>query len=174
MRKNEYRHHVLSGEQNRRIDDYQKTLPKKPVNVAGLAKSFGCFYREMPFSLEVSGAIHRTGDYYTILVNSNESEARRRFTGAHELAHYMLHRDYLEDQHTDNVMLRSNLSNWYEVQANKIAADILMPQQLVNDLAETRKYQFSQLARVFGVSRQALLVRLGIPEYDEPISPAAG
>lgn len=120
----------------------------------------------MPMAWDVSGAIHRqsTGQY-RIYVNERDSRERQRFTCAHELAHFLLHRDVLEDKHEENVMYRSNLSNDKEISANKLAAEILMPYETLNRVAETRRYGIRELAEVFGVSRQALLVRLGIPDY---------
>lgn len=94
-----------------------------------------------------------------------DSPNRKRFTAAPELAPYLKHRPYLQAHHTENIMLRSNLSNQYEVQANKIAAAILMPMAVVNEQAAPTS-RFNKMAKIFGVLRQVMPVRLGIPEYD--------
>lgn len=149
-----------------RINRYQASLPGQPVDIIGLIKEFGCEYMERTMPPNVSGAIERDGGQYKILINMTNSLNRKRFTAAHELAHYIKHRPYLQAHHTENIMLRSGMSNKYEVEANKIAADILMPMEVVNERAETIK-SFNKMAEIFGVSRQAMLVRLGVPEYSD-------
>lgn len=160
----EYRRKKLSGEQNALIDEFQQSLPKKPVSIVRLARKFGLevFREKMPPG--ISGAIRKTEDGYAIYSNRAELETRRRFTYAHELAHYLLHREQIGDGLNENVLFRSNLANELEVEANKIAADILVPTEMLNELAETRKYGVRELAEIFGVSRSMMLIRLGIPE----------
>lgn len=92
----------------------------------------------------------------TIRVGLNQSEERRRFTIAHEIGHYRLHKEVLI---IDN---KQDLNSWYgrsvETEANVFAAELLMPEflfaaelkgkypsmKLVNDLS--RKYRTSKLA----------------------------
>ena len=160
----EFRHHKLSDEQNKKIEQFQESLPAKPVDIVGLAKSFGLKIWKIDFPATISGVIRKEEEGYAIYANSNEPETRRRFTYAHELAHYLLHRDKIGDGIKENVLFRSNLANQLEIEANKIAADILVPMEMLNKLAETRKYGVRELANVFAVSRSAILIRLGIPE----------
>ena len=159
----EFRHHKLSGEDNARIDKFQESLPDKPVPVAELAEDFGLDVWRAKLPPGVSGAIRRTENGYAIYADRGDPETRRRFTYAHELAHYLLHREQIGDGLNENVLFRSNLENNLEVEANKLAADILMPMPMLNTLAETRKYGVRELAEIFGVSRAAMLIRLGIP-----------
>ena len=159
----EYREHKLPPEINARIDDFQKSLPGDPVNIVKLAESFGLEVWRAELSQGISGVIRKEGDGYAIYANKNESSTRRRFTYAHELAHYFLHRDDIGDGLHENVLFRSHLNNDQEIQANKIAAEILMPMRMVSELAETKKYGVRELANIFGVSRSAMLLRLGIP-----------
>ncbi len=160
----EYRAKKLLPEVNIRIDEAQKSLPEKPVSVVRLAESFGVAVWRSPMPPGISGAIRRESDgSYAIFANEAETRARRRFTYAHELAHYFLHRDDIGDGLSENMLFRCNLSNDKEIAANKIAAEILMPQPLLNELAETKKYGVRQLAEIFGVDRPTMLLRLGIP-----------
>ena len=161
----EFRHQKLSTEQNAQIDKFQETLPDKEVNVVKLAESFGVSVWRAAMPSGTSGMIRRKNGLYAIYANKYEPKARRRFTYAHELAHYLLHREYIGDGINESVLFRSNLSNMLEVEANKIAADILVPMRMLNGLAETRKYDVQELAQLFDVSRAVILVRLGIPEY---------
>src|SRR3546814_9375366 len=61
---------------------------------------------------------------FAIYVNGSHPRVRRRFSIAHEIAHFALHRNLIGDGVTDDAMYRSNLSSAVEVQANRMAADI--------------------------------------------------
>ena len=159
----EFRHKKLTAEDNALIDEFHRSLPDKPVAITDLARKFGLEVWRSKLPTGVSGAIRRENGGYAIYANQDDSLTRRRFTYAHELAHFLLHREQIGDGISDNLLLRSNLANNLEVEANKLAADILMPSDIVNELAETRKYDVNELAELFGVSRSAMLVRLGIP-----------
>ena len=95
---------------------------------------------------------------------------RQRFTVAHELAHYLEHRPHIiGDGLTDDigVLFRSNQSGVsfnMEREANRIAAEILMPEKLLEAAIESGDYKTKrQLADYFGVSEEALSIRLGVP-----------
>ena len=117
-----------------------------------------------------SGWIERDGDAFKVVVNSNEGAARRRFTAAHELAHYLLHRDLLDhggraNRHTDVLFGgeqpagTSRIRRGHEIQANRLAAQILMPAGRVKErfLAGT---SIESLAQELQVSKAALEIRL--------------
>jgi len=86
---------------------------------------------------EVAGLIKRDVEKggesgYAIFVNAHHSEARRRFTIAHEIGHFVLHRSHIGGGIMEDVLLRAEgFSNSQERQANAMAADILMPKALV-------------------------------------------
>ena len=165
---NEYRNKKLDVSQNGIIDRFQKVLPKKSVDIVAMAREFNCSVEEVPMPAGMSGAIVKEdSSKYQIFVNETESNERKRFTIAHELAHCLLHKKALGDGISENIMFRGKLSNIFETEANKVAADILMPENRLNELIETRKYGFNELATIFGVSRAAILVRLGIPEHPD-------
>lgn len=159
----EYRRKTLTDEQNARIDKFQKALPEKPVDIVGLCESFGLIVWRSELPEGISGMIRREGEVYAIYSNKKEPAVRRRFTYAHELAHYFLHEADIGDGISENVLFRSHLTNDKEIAANQIAAEILMPMDTLNQVAETRKYDVRELADKFGVSHSAMLLRLGIP-----------
>jgi Zn-dependent peptidase ImmA (M78 family) len=104
---------------------------------------------------------------FTIRVNKNDQSRRQRFTVAHELAHFLLHRDQIGNGVTDDVLYRSTLSDSREAQANRLAADLLMPRPLVDDWIERAKSLRVEdpvefLSDKFGVSTAAMKIRLGI------------
>lgn len=135
-----------------------------PVNVVGLAHRLGIRVYDAPWPNHVSGKIQkdpqRGGESgFAIFVNQSHPITRKRFTIAHEIAHYVLHEDQIGDGVFDDAMYRSGLPEKVEVQANNMAADILMPWSV---LKEHLGEPVPKLAEMFNVSEQAMSVRLGI------------
>ncbi len=98
---------------------------------------------------------------YSITVNANEPYRRRRFTVAHECAHFLLHRSKIGDELTDDALYRSDkLNTQEEFQANNRAAELLMPRKLMNDYIRRGIVSVSQLADEFEVSEPAMRVRM--------------
>lgn len=96
-----------------------------------------------------------------IYVNSNDNFVRQRFTIAHELGHWMLHRELFEKQPDRYGVLprfsRPDFSDPIEQEANRFAADLLMPQHL---LKQVKGPWVAKLADIFEVSRQSMEIRL--------------
>lgn len=153
---------LLDGHQ-KTIQEHQKNLP---VNMGKLSKAFGVTAYIAHLNDGVSGQIIKDGDEadkYAIFVSDSDSKNRQRFTAAHELSHFLLHKDKIGDGIVDSPLYRSSLSNQIEVEANKLAADILMPYDKINTEIDKGIETISKLAEYFGVSTQAMKVRLGIP-----------
>ena len=139
-----------------------------PVDVSGLARALGVNVWELhSLPQDVSGKIWkdeknggRSG--FSIGVNASEPYVRKRFTVAHELAHFLLHRNRITNELIEDTMYRG-LGGREEAQANKLAADILMPYPLVNNLMSRGITDIDQLATKLGVSGVAMRIRLGIP-----------
>lgn len=108
----------------------------------------------------VSGKIERSGAGFEIVINANHPEVRRRFTIAHEIAHAVLHRDLIGDGIEDDAQWRSGLADPIEYQANRMAADILMPIHLLQRYLDKGVNDPAYLAHLFKVSRQSMEIRL--------------
>lgn len=144
------------------------------VDIKGLIEALGIDYAEEPLSGGKSGEISYVDGEYQILVNSSDPEVRKRFTAAHELAHYLFHRDMLNDRgrlnrHTDKLYDADKISNSvkpfnqkHEVEANRIASQILMPRKLVEDQYDKVGDNFEDLAKQFRVSARAMAIRLKV------------
>ena len=135
---------------------------KAPVHVVPIAESLNVpIYKNFDFPNNLSGLIKREDDdSYSIHVNGNHPSTRQRFTMAHELAHFVLHKDQIGDGITDDYLYRSGMSNAAEREANQLAADILMPRHLLT--SEHREgMTVDQLADLFWVSRMSMDIRLG-------------
>lgn len=136
-----------------------------PVPVVGIARELGLdVYAARNWPDTLSGMIKRADDgTYDIYVNASHAKTRRRFTIAHEIAHYVLHRDSIGNGITDDALYRSGLSNRQEAHANRFAADILMPWSLLDSLIDNGTTDIVVLAGIFSVSRSAMSIRLGVP-----------
>jgi predicted transcriptional regulator len=140
---------------------YQK---EPPVMLGPIAKELGIKVSRIPLGRSIAGQImrdHLRGGRsgFHILINSDDALNRQKFTLAHELAHFILHRDLIESGIVDDTMYRSELGSVYETQANQLAADILMPIRLI------KKWRLivpdvKELAKKFDVSEQAMAIRL--------------
>lgn len=142
---------------------------KIPVDVRRIARRLGIEVQDVELSPHISGKLVRKDGGFKILVNAAHSNNRRRFTIAHEIAHFVLHSELFEHEIVDNEMYRSEqVSNAYETQANNYAAELLMPKNLIYRRAlELRaSHKDNQIleimAREFQVSRDAMRIRLGV------------
>jgi hypothetical protein len=140
-----------------------------PVDIQAIIREAGVGYTELPKPDSISGLIEAYGGGYRIVVNSNHSLARRRFTAAHELGHYVYHRDMIGDGIVDDAAYRSErigqynskIAREFETQANRFAAIILMPSTLLDQL-QIQGVPVPEMARRLQVSEQALRIRLGL------------
>jgi len=141
-----------------------------PVHVYRIATALGldiCHSDTLPDNISGFIKCHDTHPgKYEIHVNAAHNKSRQRFTIAHELAHFILHKDKIGDCITDDALYRSSLSSRVEVEANELAMNILMPWHLLEPRLKENNVSVNSLARDFDVSTSAMSVRLGIPyEY---------
>jgi Zn-dependent peptidase ImmA (M78 family) len=150
------------------IEHFQQ---EAPVNVVGIADALGINVWEDNLT-PISGKLFidklnggKSG--FSIVINSTESLPRKRFTVAHEIAHFILHREDLENGIVEDALFRnSGLSSKKETEANKLAADILMPYPLITKLMENGIRTIEDLADALEVSKAAISIRLGVPYAD--------
>jgi hypothetical protein len=137
-----------------------------PVNIVGLAVDLLLTVREEDLGAD-SGEIIRDIDRggfsgYSIVVNATHPPVRKRFTAAHEVAHFLLHRDRITNRLRDDKMYRSSLGTTKEKEANDLAADLLMPRRLMGQFRTAGIREPKELAGRFRVSVEAMRIRLGI------------
>ena len=154
-------------------------INKAPIAVDELAMNLNIVVSNERLPDDVSGFLYRDDTYALIGVNENHPTSRQRFTLAHELGHYVMHEgDYIDDQFRINFrdITSSTGTKMNEIEANAFAAALLMPEHLVreavarlNDGIELLPFsenedvteEIPELAKIFDVSHQALLIRLG-------------
>ncbi|MCA8929214.1 MAG: ImmA/IrrE family metallo-endopeptidase [Alphaproteobacteria bacterium] len=147
----------------------ERHLSEYPVKLGQIARELGVTIKVSSLHTGVSGQIKREGDGYVIRVNRHEARERQRFTIAHELSHFLLHRHIIDSTPEgikDNVLYRSGAPERIEFEANRLAADIVMPMELVE---KALRDEFSGvvmdatiegLAARFQVSKAAMEIRL--------------
>lgn len=144
-------------------------MTKAPVDFEAIFADLGIDF-EKEWMDSASGSLSRSGDKFTVAVNALESETRQRFTAAHELAHYLMHRDLMGDgsrmhRHVDTLYAGGEQSGdvifqrTHEIEANRIAAQIVMPKKMVEQ-EHAKTPDAAVLAVKFGVSKAAMEIRL--------------
>lgn len=148
-----------------------------PVEIVRICNENGLKVFEEYLDSDVSGLVivdDKVWEKYDtnqfIIVNLAESAARRRFTIAHELAHFILHRNgnnlYAHRDMTNGGTVRGSI----EQEANYFAANVLMPERFVREKVEDIKNEIwgtlpnfvlvREIADYFVVSEAAAEVRL--------------
>ncbi len=114
--------------------------------------------------LSEAGYIHKTLDKTKIWVNPMEAQSRQRFTMAHELGHYFLHlQDIDEKEFEDGPKQMSRNGNWdaQEYEANNFAGRLLMPAKFIAEAVDRKGLKtIAELAKYFKVSEQAMTYRM--------------
>ena len=137
-----------------------------PVRLPELARALGVPIKAATLGPGISGEIRPDADgCFVIRINRHDPAKRQRFTVAHELAHYLLHRDEIGTGIEDDVLYRSSLSDRREQQANRLAADILMPGELLAEAREAAEEKgvgdvVLYLADLFAVSEAAMRIKV--------------
>lgn len=146
-----------------------------PVDVRAVANELGLTLIEQALA-DVSGLLMTGNGRALIAVNRTDVDHRKRFSIAHEIGHF-----YLGHQFEAGAHVHVDKGNFIsargaraaagvdpkEIEANQFAAALLMPSALVR--AEVHKLtqggplndlQVPKLATLFGVSDQAMTIRL--------------
>lgn len=157
----------------------EHSLFSAPVDVDGLAAKLGIHVIYEPLDDGYSAFLLVKNGIPSAFVNSEHHPNRRRFSLAHEIGHFVLHHQVGVK---DRIFLDRNLSLYtrkdinsprssnleMEKEANIFAAELLMPQSLIkmhiarHELDITDEFDVSRLAVAFGVSEQALQIRLSV------------
>jgi Zn-dependent peptidase ImmA (M78 family) len=158
----------VQQDQRETIEAHQETAP---VKLSAIAKALGLRVKASTLDPGISGEIRPDKENeggYLIRVNRHDSARRQRFTVAHEIAHFLLHREQIGTGVVDDVLYRSKtLSDRREAEANRLASYILMPTTLVQErLSNARAIGVDDvvayMADQFEVSEAAMKIKLGV------------
>lgn len=131
-----------------------------PLDVARLTSLLGVIMRHEPMRGEDSGSLKKdkkTGEWI-MTVNSLHHPNRQRFTIAHELGHFIKHSSQL-DFFEDKIFFRNGETNIFEIEANKFAAELLMPELEFRSFVKGNSTLVSDIADFFHVSSMAVRIR---------------
>lgn len=143
-----------------------------PVPISSIAESIGLKIYPYDLGENISGALVIDKGQGIIGINPLESSVRQRFTIAHELGHFILHKNS-ESLFVDKdfkVLFRNQESSTGELKreqdANAFAAAILMPKKLLAEKISalavdlTDEESIKDLAKMFDVSVTAMTYRI--------------
>lgn len=142
-----------------------------PVDVEAIAKMYDVIVVRKDLEDSVSAILQIKGVRGIVVVNAAHHPNRQRFSIAHELGHYLLHRDegsifvdrspvFFRDKASSSGISRQ------EIDANAFAAELLMPEKDLDaqlnghPIDAFDEVLVRRLAARFGVSAQALTIRL--------------
>jgi Zn-dependent peptidase ImmA (M78 family) len=157
-----------------------------PVDLDSIVEKLGLDVdRSISFEKSHCGEISTNNDIVSIWINELTPPNRQRFTLAHEIGHYLNDiapyqgskgngKSFVDDEKT---LWRSGQKKPEEYRANKFAAALLMPRDLVIEQSkelieqmkkETKKQKVSKnnfierMAELFNVSEQSMKIRLEV------------
>ncbi|TQM17057.1 uncharacterized protein DUF955 [Pseudoxanthomonas sp. 3HH-4] len=135
-----------------------------PLDINGAAAALGVRVQYEPMADEMSGYLEKRGVDWVAGVNAHHSGVRQRFTIAHELAHFVLHRN-LQENFRDLIFTRRSLErNQMEREADSFAAQLLMPsEELIADVrsGKTNVHELAERYQVSGLAMKYRLMNLG-------------
>lgn len=144
-----------------------------PVPIKKIAEHLGIKIHSYDLGENISGVLVINNDQGIIGVNPLEPSVRQRFTIAHELGHFVLHKNSNESIFVDKdykVLFRNQESSTgehkREQEANAFAASILMPTKLLIEQIQnhfidlTDEDAVKRLAQMFNVSVIAMTIRI--------------
>lgn len=164
-------------------------ITKTPIPLHRVATLLKAEVHQHTFEDMVSGVLLIQGDERHIMVNKAHHPNRQRFTIAHELGHLVLHHNSGDRLFVDTHLRAyqragspssgaydspgSQTTPLEEREANQFASALLMPRNLILAMTEGRHYwdelDIAALAAEFGVSEQAMTIRLRQLEVLDPI-----
>jgi Zn-dependent peptidase ImmA (M78 family) len=121
---------------------------------------------------EISGMIRRERDgSWRVIYNRYHAKVRQRFTVAHEIGHFIFHRDLLDCGVSDTLAYRADevrlpnpkITREHEWQANNFAANLLIPDRWLRAAQAAGIKDVKELAQRFEVSETAMRIKMRRP-----------
>lgn len=154
-------------------------MQEAPISPIKCAKKLGVDVNSIDMDDNISGLfVIKNGKAFIRYNKNQKNNKRNRFTIAHELGHYVLHKHFqliIDKDRQEKVMYRDNNSSsgdmHREREANAFAASLLMPKFILEEEIEKIPKDVNIipfLANKFKVSEQAMSIRLsnmGLLEY---------
>jgi len=154
---------------------------KVPVNIEEQIRSEGIILNKsyLDFEKGICGELKKENGKFIINISWADHYYRKRFTMAHELGHFVLHKDLIGNGVDDNkeykklYRAKNKITNSQEAEANDYAAKVLMPEEAIIALAKLTEIiklvkgeididilWLDYLSKKFQVSKEAFTIRL--------------
>lgn len=131
-----------------------------PFDVDNFILKIGIELERKSMDNELSGMLQKNSDgIWTITVNALHHPKRQRFTLAHELGHYFLHRNRAIS-FVDEALYRSTHMDSMEYEANNFAGALLMPKKPLLDFMNANGPDAELISAYFDVSVLAAKIRV--------------
>lgn len=122
-------------------------LKSPPINIEAIIKEKGIeLNKAADIEPDVVGLIKKEDGKYKILINRLAANCEKRFIMAHILAHFVLHKDAIDENGIDEshnyrtLYQRSDkVKEPQELEANNWAVNLLMPKDLILEYAQGKK-----------------------------------
>ena len=110
------------------------------------------------------GSLHyeKSEGKYICTVKKGITPTKKKFTIAHEIAHYILHRYEIAEQGIieDAYLRNPNFDTELEIEANELALDIILPLGFLIPLL--KEHTIESLTKLFNVNKTDIINRLGL------------
>lgn len=143
------------------LDAKNKNISTKPFDICAYVSTFDNIeIINDNLGSEVCGIIEYVDSGFVIAINKYHSYERRRFTLAHEFAHYAMHKEYIikNKRIIDTALFRDRQSE-IENEANEFASKLLMPKDKFIEAIKNGKKGLGDLAEHFCVTAAAVKYR---------------
>jgi len=134
-----------------------------PVDVRAIAGNYGIDIKETVFPEKFSRVLgfitpNKDRETATMVINENDSEESKLFTIAHELGHWLLHKEEILKDPDKTVLLRTSLGDEskddLEKEADAFAAELLVPMTFMEKIGKDESVE--EIAKRFGVSKEVI------------------
>lgn len=137
----------------------QNNIQTIPLDVEALAKLLNVKIKyQDDMDKNASGSLKKTEEGWVCYINNTHHKTRQRFTIAHELAHFILHKNKKDEFKDYTYYRKPDNSNIMEFQANTFASMLLMPEAEFRYFYKTLSTQ--EISEKFGVSQIAAEIRV--------------
>ena len=157
----------------KKVEDvlHEHDLFMAPIDIEKLAEKLNIQIQHKRLEDDVSGFLLIKQPNAIVMLNEMHHKNRQRFTLAHEIGHYILHKN-LDSLFIEKGLTYFRSKNYpienYEIEkeANCFAAELLMPKKIISKLILEKSLDishesdFSSLAKKLEVSERALAIRL--------------
>ncbi|EKO3466648.1 ImmA/IrrE family metallo-endopeptidase [Vibrio fluvialis] len=143
----------------------ENSVATTPLDLPSLCHVLGIGIKYIPLENNISGKLHHDGSRWVINVNSLHHPRRQRFTIAHELGHYFLHRGS-QDKYEDTTFHRGKDYSQKELEADNFAGALLMPKDEFTRFIRNNSNKIDDIAEYFGTSSLAIKKRADVIRND--------